>query len=74
MRLDGAVMSGDFARYVSDYLGRYLPGQRNLSPNTIASYRDMFKLLVSYFGERGRRPEAMSMDDLSRDEVEGFAA
>ena len=30
-------MSGDFARYVSDYLGRYLPGQRNLSPNTIAS-------------------------------------
>jgi len=65
-------MSGDFARYVSDYLGRYLPGQRNLSPNTIASYRDMFKLLVSYFGELGRKPEAMSMDDLSRDEVEGF--
>ena len=45
----------DFAQRVSAYLGQYLPGQRNLSPNTIASYRDMFKLLVTYFGERGRR-------------------
>ena len=68
-------MSGyDFARYVSDYLGRYLPGQRNLSSNTIASYRDMFKLMVSYFEERGKAPEKMSMDDLARDEVEGFMA
>ena len=62
----------DFARYVSDYLGRYLPGQRNLSPNTIASYRDMFKLLIAYFGERGKAPERMSMDDLSKRDVEGF--
>ena len=65
-------MSGDFARYVSDYLGRYLPGQRNLSSNTIASYRDMFKLLIAYFGERGKKPETMTMGDLGRDEVEGF--
>lgn len=68
-------MSGrDFARYVSDYLGRYLPGQRNLSPNTIASYRDMFKLMIDYFGGLGRAPEKMSMDDLTRDAVEGFMA
>lgn len=68
------MSSRDFAQHVSAYLGRYLPGQRNLSPNTIASYRDMFKLLVAYFGERGRKPERMSMDDLTRDEVEGFMA
>ena len=68
-------MSGrDFARYVSDYLGRYLPGQRNLSANTIASYRDMFKLMIDYFGGRGKAPEKMSMDDLSKGEVEGFMA
>ena len=64
----------DFAQRVSAYLGQYLPGQRNLSPNTIASYRDMFKLLVTYFGERGRKPERMSMDDLTRGEVEGYMA
>ena len=68
------MRESDFAQRVSDYLGRYLPGQRNLSPNTIASYRDMFKLLIAYFGERGKKPERMSMGDLTRDEVQGFMA
>ena len=64
----------DFARYVTAYLGLHLPGQRNLSTNTIASYRDAFRLLISYLGERGKRPERLSMDDLGRDTVEGFMA
>lgn len=68
------MSSRDFARHVSTYLGRHLPGQRNLSPNTIASYRDMFKLLIAFFGERGKAPEKMSMDDLSRGAVEEFMA
>ena len=71
---DPIMSARDFAQRVSAYLGQYLPGQRNLSPNTIASYRDMFKLLVTYFGERGRKPERMSMDDLTRGEVEGYMA
>ena len=38
----------DFARALSTYLSLYLPGQRNVSPNTIKSYRDTFKLLLTY--------------------------
>lgn len=38
----------DFAKALSDYLGVYLPGQRNVSVNTVQSYRDTFKLLLRY--------------------------
>jgi len=38
----------DFARYITGFLSRYLPGQRNLSKNTISSYRDAFKLFLVY--------------------------
>jgi site-specific recombinase XerD len=38
----------DFAKALSDYLGAYLPGQRNLSSNTLKSYRDTFKLFLRY--------------------------
>ena len=64
----------DFARYLTAYLGRHLPGQRNLSPNTIASYSDAFRLLLAYFESVGRRAERLSMDDLDRGAVEGFMA
>lgn len=67
-------MSGeaDFARHLTAYLGRHLPGQRNLSANTIASYSDAFRLLLAYFETRGKRAERLSMGDLDRDAVEGF--
>ena len=38
----------DFAKALSHYLGVYLPGQRNVSTNTIQSYRDTFKLFLRY--------------------------
>jgi len=38
----------DFAKALSHYLAVFLPGQRNLSTNTIKSYRDTFKLLLLY--------------------------
>lgn len=38
----------DFAKALSNYLSIYLPGQRNVSTNTIKSYRDTFKLLLLY--------------------------
>ena len=59
------------ACHATDCLGRYLPGQRNLSPNTIASYRDAFRLLIDYFGDHGKEPESMSMSDLDRHAVRG---
>ena len=38
----------DFAKALSHYLGVYLPGQRNVSTNTLKSYRDTFKLFLRY--------------------------
>ena len=38
----------DFAKALSHYLGVYLPGQRNVSANTLKSYRDTFKLFLRY--------------------------
>ncbi len=38
----------DFSILLTKYLTYFLPVQRNLSANTIKSYRDTFKLLLSY--------------------------
>jgi integrase/recombinase XerD len=42
------MKSLDFALLLSKYLTQYLPAQRNLSSNTICSYRDTFKLLLIF--------------------------
>ena len=52
----GTVMKPtDFAKALSHYLGIYLPGQRNVSTNTIKSYRDTFKLLLTITSTTHRR-------------------
>ncbi|CEG57788.1 TPA: tyrosine-type recombinase/integrase [Legionella pneumophila subsp. pneumophila] len=38
----------DFSIYLSRFLSNYLAGQRNLSPNTIKAYRDVFILLLRF--------------------------
>jgi integrase/recombinase XerD len=38
----------DFSIHLSNYLTHYLAGQRNLSPNTIKTYRDVFILLLRF--------------------------
>ena len=63
----------DFARLLTRYLGQYLPGQRNLSPHTIQSYRDTFTLLLRYGrDQRGWVPEALTLAALDRPGLEGF--
>jgi len=63
----------DFARALSTYLTRYLPGQRNLRPNTIQSYRDTFKLLLLYCQQvRGLVIERLTLGDLNDDLIRGF--
>ena len=38
----------DLAKLLTAYLSRHLPGQRNVSINTIKSYRDTFKLFLLF--------------------------
>jgi len=56
----------DFARHIAGFLSRYLPGQRNLSMNTIASYRDAVKLfLVFCETERKMKPDTIRISDIN---------
>lgn len=47
--------------------------QRQASPNTIAAYRDTFKLLLGYVhGQTGKTPSALEISDLDAGAVTGF--
>jgi integrase/recombinase XerD len=56
----------DFARHVAGFLSRYLPGQRNVSTNTIASYRDAVKLFLLFCqSECKMKPDEIRIADVS---------
>ncbi len=51
----------DFARALTLFLTDYLPGQRNVSTNTIKSYRDVLKQFLLYMhAEYQIKPECLS--------------
>ena len=55
-------MATDFAIFLRRFLTGHLAGLRGYSPNTIASYRDAFKLLICYFrDERHIPPEKLTL-------------
>ena len=56
----------DFAQHLSGFLSRYLPGQRNLSTNTIASYRDAVKLFLMFcMNVHEIKPDKINISDIS---------
>lgn len=62
----------DFSRYLTDFLSEYLPVQKNVSRNTIKSYRDTFKLLLLFCEEDGLPTEKVTMPKLTPDRMERF--
>jgi len=63
----------DFAYYLSLFLSKYLPGQKNLKSNTIASYRDTFKLFLVFCGSvKGLKPEGITLDSLTNNMFTDF--
>jgi site-specific recombinase XerD len=66
-------MATDFAVSLRRFLTDHLAGLRGCSPNTIASYRDAFKLLVCYFrDERGVAPEKLTLDLIDAAAITAF--
>ena len=63
----------DFPKYLSSYLSKYLPGQKNASKNTISSYCDTFKLFL-IFGEEEKKmkPEKICIVDITKELVLGY--
>lgn len=56
----------DFAYLLTTFLKEYLPSHRNLSPNTVMSYRDTFTLLLRYCRDgRGLVPNRIRLEQLT---------
>ena len=59
----------DFSRYLTGFLSDYLPVQKNVSPNTIKSYRDTFKLFLQFCQDDGLPIEKVTMQYISDERV-----
>ena len=67
------MKKNDFAQYVSSFLTGYLAGTRNLSANTIVSYRDAFVILITFMNEKySIRPEKLGKQDFSPERIKEF--
>ena len=69
------MKNNDFSYYTSKFFQSYLPGSRNVSINTILSYRDTFKILLTYIRDRKSiEPAKVSFKDIDHTTVESFLA
>ncbi len=65
--------TADFSYHLTKFFTEYLPVQRNLSPNTIASYRDTFRLLLIFYDtEKNIKPNRLNLDMVDRKNMEDF--
>jgi integrase/recombinase XerD len=63
----------DFAKTLTQYLSQYLPGHRNVSTNTIKSYRDTFKQLLTFCNtELNISPEFLTLDKIKTETIQNF--
>jgi integrase/recombinase XerD len=66
-------MATDFAVLLRRFLITHLAGLRGCSPNTVASYRDTFKLLIAYFrDDQAIPPEKLTLDCIDAATITGF--
>ncbi|MGH9129753.1 MAG: tyrosine-type recombinase/integrase [Acidimicrobiales bacterium] len=66
-------MASDFALFLGRFLTAYLAGLRGCSPNTVASYRDTFKLLIVFFrDDRSIPPEKLTLELIDARAIVGF--
>ena len=69
----GRAMATDFAVFLHRFLTSHLAGLRGCSPNTIASYRDTFKLLIAFFSDvRSIPPDKLTLDRIDAAAITGF--
>ena len=63
----------NFARCVTRFLTNHLPGERNLSPQTIRSYSLALKMYIGYLDySAGIKPERIELKDVTADSIKGF--
>ena len=66
-------MKADLPYYLTSFLSKYLPGEKNASHHTIQSYSFTFKLLLTFFESvKSIAPQCLSMSDLTHDTIIEF--
>jgi site-specific recombinase XerD len=63
----------DFAKHLTNFLTRYMAGERNASPHTVRSYRDTFVQLI-FFMKKVKKvgAEHLKLDSLSKETIVDF--
>ena len=65
--------SPDFATLVRDFFCQRLLNQQNVSPNTVAAYRDSFRILLEFVRKRRKASTAaLTLDDIDAPTVLAF--
>jgi integrase/recombinase XerD len=54
------MKSPDLGGWIQRFFQEYLVRQRNVSPATVAAYRDTFRLLLHYWQSVGGSPQSTS--------------
>jgi len=63
----------DFSKSLTDFLTRYLPGERGVSKNTITSYKDTFILFLTFMKERKNIPaEKLTLSQITKECIVNF--
>lgn len=63
----------DFSKSLTDFLVRYLPGEKGVSKHTIASYRDTFVLFLIFFKDKHGIPaERLNLKQITKEIVVDF--
>lgn len=67
------MKKADFPYYLTSFLGKYLPGQKNVSPNTIESYATTFKLFLIFCEDKkGIKPERLNLNRITHQLIIDF--
>ncbi len=66
------MINDNFAFYVQRYFTAYLMAQRHYGGNTIASYRDTFRLLLVYLAEKPHKKTTHKMVDIDYESCISF--
>jgi site-specific recombinase XerD len=63
----------NFAKYLSSFLGNYLPGERNMSPNTILAYKDSFVQFITFMrDQKGIDVKKLTLEKITKESALGF--
>jgi integrase/recombinase XerD len=63
----------DFSKYLTDFLGKYLPNECGMSPNTIHAYSITFTLLLRFMKQEEQiSPDKLYLKDFTRESILAF--